>query len=140
MIEYANENDLGGILKLDKHINEKVLQKKIQVHEVYIIKENATIIGTLRYSLFWDNMPFLNMLYIHDKYHKNGLGSSLLGFWEQEMKMLNYSCVMTSTQANENAQHFFRKHAYIDIGGFVLPNEPLEIILFKKFGLSTTST
>ncbi|NLV92595.1 MAG: GNAT family N-acetyltransferase, partial [Firmicutes bacterium] len=40
--------------------------------------------------------------------------------------------VMTSTQADEEGQHFYRKLGYRDIGGFVLPGEPLELIMIKE--------
>ena len=140
MMEYAKKNDIHGILELDKHINEEILLKKIQAKEVYVIRKDRIIIGTLRYSLFWDNLPFINMLYIKEIHQNKGLGSSMVIFWENEMKKLKYNSVMTSTQSNENAQHFFRKHGYIDVGGLVLHNEALEIILFKKLGLTTAST
>ncbi len=43
---------------------------------------------------------------------------------------------MTSSLANELAQHFYRKNGYQDIGGFVLPEEPLEIIFYKSLAES----
>jgi hypothetical protein len=48
------------------------------------------------------------------------------------MKQKNYEFVLTSTQSNEEAQFFYRKIGYVDSGALLLPNEPLEIILYKK--------
>ena len=48
------------------------------------------------------------------------------------MKNKGYECVLTSTQSNEEAQFFYRKLGYIDSGSLLLPNEPLEIIFYKK--------
>ena len=48
------------------------------------------------------------------------------------MKAEGYSLVMTSTQSNEDAQHFYRKLNYQDAGGFVLPKEPMELIFIKN--------
>jgi ribosomal protein S18 acetylase RimI-like enzyme len=134
MIGHAEEKDIAGILALDGHIEERTLRDKIRRDEVYIVREGNEIVGTLRYSLFWDNTPFMNMLKIKEAYQKKGLGSSLVLFWEKEMMQEKHACVMTSTQADESAQHFYRKIGYVDIGGFVLPNEPLEIMLYKNFG------
>jgi ribosomal protein S18 acetylase RimI-like enzyme len=43
---------------------------------------------------------------------------------------------MTSSLANEFAQHFYRKLGYKDIGSFLIEtkghNEPLELILHKE--------
>ena len=40
--------------------------------------------------------------------------------------------VMTSSQSDEKAQHFYRKLGYSDVGSLTLPKEPLEIIFMKK--------
>lgn len=42
-----------------------------------------------------------------------------------------HTLAMTSTLSNEGAQHFYRKMGYTDIGGFLIHNEPLEILLIK---------
>jgi hypothetical protein len=46
-----------------------------------------------------------------------------------------FKIVMTSTLANEEAQHFYRKNGYKDIGGFVLPDEPLELLFIKEISV-----
>ena len=94
--------------------------------------ENDNFIGWLRYNLFWDNTPFMNMLYLLDDYRGQGFGTKIVSFWEQEMKKLGYDFVLTSTQSNEEAQFFYRKIGYNDIGSFTLPTESSEIILYKK--------
>ena len=56
-------------------------------------------------------------------------------FWENEMRELGYKMVMTSTQVNEQAQHFYRKLGYKDRGGIFLDGtpfeQPQEMILIK---------
>ena len=39
---------------------------------------------------------------------------------------------MTSTQANETSQHFYRKLGYRDMGGFTPFGEEYEIIMGKQ--------
>ncbi len=73
MIEYANENDIGGILELDGHIDQKILIRKISHNEVYVFREETDVIGMLRYSLFWDNTPFMNMICIKQSFQRKGL-------------------------------------------------------------------
>ncbi len=131
MIEYANENDIAGILELDGHIDQKILIRKISNNEVYVIREETDVIGMLRYSLFWDNTPFMNMICIKQSFQRKGLGSLMVKHWENDMKKQGHHRVMTSTLSNEEAQHFYRKLGYKDIGGFVLPNEPLEMLFVK---------
>jgi len=47
-------------------------------------------------------------------------------FWENEMSELGYKMVMTSTQVDEQAQHFYRNLEYRDKGGLFLDNTPFE--------------
>ncbi|MMZ69276.1 hypothetical protein D1872_320840 [compost metagenome] len=48
------------------------------------------------------------------------------------MSQKGFELVMTSTQSNEEAQHFYRRLGYKDAGCLLLENEPLEIILTKS--------
>ena len=132
MIRYANENDIEIISKYDKHISKEELTNIIKLQRVIVMYEDDKFIGWLRYNLFWDNTPFMNMLYLLDNERGKGNGSRLVIFWENEMKQKNYEFVLTSTQSNEEAQFFYRKIGYVDSGALLLPNEPLEIILYKK--------
>lgn len=132
MIRYANENDIEIISKYDKHISKEELANIIKIKRVIVMYEDDKFVGWLRYNLFWDNTPFMNMLYLLDNERGKGNGSRLVIFWENEMKQKNYEFVLTSTQSNEEAQFFYRKIGYVDSGALLLPNEPLEIILYKK--------
>lgn len=132
MIRYANENDIEIISKYDKHISKEELANIIKLKRVIVMYEDDKFVGWLRYNLFWDNTPFMNMLYLLDNERGKGNGSRLVIFWENEMKQKNYEFVLTSTQSNEEAQFFYRKIGYVDSGALLLPNEPLEIFLYKK--------
>lgn len=131
-IEFAGEKDYKYILENDKHISKDLIESKIKKNEIYIVRENNVIIGWLRFSFFWDNIPFLNMIYINEEFQNHNIGKKLVLFWENLMKDKGYKMVMTSTLSNENAQHFYRKLQYKDSGSLLLENEPLEIIFTKK--------
>jgi len=57
-------------------------------------------------------------------------------FWEKEMHKSGYKMLMTSTQVDEQAQHFYRKLGYQDAGGLLITvpeyQQPLEIIFIKS--------
>jgi len=131
-IRIANDNDLDILSHMDKHIDKEELKRIISVGRVYVIEENNKFIGWLRYGMFWDNTPFMNMLYILEDYRDKGYGKAMVEYWEKDMKMYNYKCVMTSTVSDEYAQHFYVKIGYYAIGGFTLPGEPYEMIFFKE--------
>lgn len=129
---YATQKDLAYLKKNDTHVDAKMMKKKITDKQVIIAKEGTTPIGWLRFGLFWDIMPFMNLLTIEEEYRGKGIGKKLVQFWEKEMKKNGHKFVLTSTQSDEDAQHFYRKIGYTEIGGFTLPKEPLEIIFIKK--------
>lgn len=131
-IRFATCNDLNTIGNFDQHIDVKELKSIIEHKRVLIAEEEETFEGWLRYNLFWDNTPFMNMLYILEPHRGKGIGKLLVARWEDEMKSAQYKLIMTSTLSNESAQHFYRKLNYKDAGSLILPNEPLEILFIKE--------
>ena len=91
--------------------------------------------GVLRYNLFWDILPFCTLLFIEEQHRRGGFGRALMEFWEQDMRSRGYGMVLTSTQVDEEAQHFYRKLGYKDSGGFVVDvpgyEQPMEMIMIK---------
>ncbi|WP_027626342.1 GNAT family N-acetyltransferase [Clostridium lundense] len=132
-IEYASELDFQFILDNDRHVSKQLIKNKLKEKEIIIAKDQDNkIIGWLRYSYFWDNTPFMNMLYLNENYRNKGIGKRIVEFWETKMKSKGYELVMTSTLSNEQAQHFYRKLGYKDAGSLLLDDEPLEIIFTKS--------
>lgn len=132
MFRQAEERDTDIISKWDQHISRQELEILIHLKRVYIAEKDQELIGWLRYNLFLDHIPFMNMLYLLEDYRKKGIGRRFVGYWEKEMRNLNYKEIMTSTVCSEYAQHFYYKLGYITIGGFMLPGDSYEIILEKK--------
>ena len=114
-------------------MSEHEFELKIRDNRVYVISDEDKPIGILRYSLFWDNTPFLNLIELVESYQGKGFGKQAMKCWENEMHNLGYKFVMTSTLSDEQAQFFYRKLGYKDSGCLLLRNEPLEILLVKYF-------
>lgn len=76
------------------------------------------------------------MLFIEEQYQKQGFGRSLMERWEQDMRMQGYGKVLTSTQVDEDAQHFYSKMGYKDCGGLTLDipgyEQPMELFMIKQ--------
>ena len=104
MIRYADTDDLNILRKYDTHIQTAQLQLSINEGRVLIAEENASFAGWLRYNLFWDSIPFINMLYFLESYRNKGWGREILRFFEQEMVKKGYKKILTSTLSSERAQ------------------------------------
>ena len=125
-IRYVSETDKAFWFMLDKHMSESEFLLKIRDKRGYVISDGDEPVGVMRYNLFWDNIPFLTLIYFEESHRGKGFGRQAMLFWENEMHELGYQMVMTSTQVDEEAQHFYRKLGYRDRGSLFLDNTPFE--------------
>lgn len=131
-IRLAEKSDIEILSTYDKHIRITELESVVSFGRIIVAEDSGRLIGWLRWNLFWDNTPFMNMLFILEQYRSCGFGRAMIVYWEKQMKAKGYDLVMTSSLSNETAQHFYRKLNYVDSGALLLPEEPLEIIFTKK--------
>ena len=135
-IRYMQADDREFWYGLDKHLPETEFMNKVRDKRGYVLLEGDIPVGLLRYNLFWDNTPFCTMLFVDENYQGKGYGKKLMEHWENDMKSQGYKIVLTSTQVDENAQHFYRKLDYKDCGGFVIDtneeSHPMELFLIKS--------
>ena len=130
-IHLATSKDFGYLTQQDQHISITMLKQKLESGEILVAHENQTPIGFLRYNYFWDNTPFMNLLFLEENYQRKGFGKRLVQHWENLMRENGYSRVMTSSLASEKGQFFYRKLGYKDAGSLLLEGEALEIIFIK---------
>jgi GNAT superfamily N-acetyltransferase len=126
-VRYVTDNDKSFWFSLDKGFCQREFEIKIRDKRGYVISAEDAQIGIMRYNLIWvDNTPFLTLIYIVEAYQGMGYGKQAMLFWEDEMRGFGYKMVMTSTQVDEQAQHFYRKLGYVDRGGIFLDNTPIK--------------
>lgn len=131
-IDFAAESDYAYLAANDRHLSPAMLAQKIARGEIAMLyAEEAQPIGWLRFGYFWDELPFMNLVYVEDTFRRQGFGTRLISFWEDAMRRQNHACVLTSSLANEQAQHLYRRLGYVDCGALLLPGEVAEII-FRK--------
>ena len=143
-IELAKSKDKQKIAMLDTHISALLLDECIRKCHIYVLKDNSikngsrnhcpedTVVGVLRYSLFWQTIPFLDLLYIDEAYRNQGFGTAMMHQWEKEMATCGYKYVMTSTQSDEKAWRFYEKLGYRKTGGFFPPEQEAEEWMYLK--------
>ena len=134
-IRYVSASDKDFWYTLDRHLPETEFLNKVRDKQGYILLEDGKPAGLLRYNLFWDNTPFCTMLFVDWKSQKKGYGRKLMEHWEQDMKSKGFDMLLTSTQVDEEAQHFYRKLGYKDCGSLVLNvsghEQPMEMFMVK---------
>lgn len=135
-IKYVTPEDQDFWYSLDNHLPKKEFQYKVQTRQGYVLSLDDKPVGLLRYNLFWDNIPFCTMLYIDTGFQGKSYGKELMRHWEKDMLKQGYGMLLTSTQSDEDAQHFYRKLDYKDCGGLIIdvPDyaQPMEIFFVKS--------
>src|SRR5829696_8767134 len=109
-IAFAEPEDLDYLAQVDHHVQRGVIEQKIERREIVVLHHDGRRAGALRYGYFWDEIPFMNLLWVQEELRGRGFGTRLVGFWEDAM----------------------RRAGYEDCGCLLLTGEPLEIILSKK--------
>ena len=139
IIELAQSKDKKKIAALDSHIHPDRLDECIRNGHIYVLKDDSienwveyTVVGVLRYSLFWQSIPFLDLLYLNEVYREKGFGTKMMHEWEQAMRACGYKYVMTSTQSDEDAWHFYEKLGYRKVGGFLPPEQEADEWIYLK--------
>ena len=133
IIRPAAEADRAFWFSLDRLLPEAAFSRKIRDGEALVAEEDGEPAALLRWNLFWDEIPFCNLLYVAPDRRRRGIGRALLRAWEHEMRAAGHDRVLVSTQSDEDAQHFYRKLGWRDCGGFAIdPHDPTELLFVKE--------
>ena len=131
-IRLAEREDKQKIAEFDHHIHLDKLEECIDRGLVAVLYDADDTIGVLRYNLFWQTIPFLDLLYIDGSCRGRGYGRQMMAHWEAPMKTMGYTYVMLSTQEDEDAKFFYEKLGYRRIGAFLPPEQDADEIMYGK--------
>ena len=110
-IRLAMAADMPQILKYDCHIPSDKVGKCIEHALVDALWDVDRIVGILRYNLFWQTIPFLDLIYIDEAYRGQGWGSKMMANWEENMKRMGYSHVMLSPRRTKRRSFSTKRSA-----------------------------
>ncbi len=125
IVRRATQADLAAWLAMDPRAVAADIQATISAGLGYVITQEEQVIGLMRYVVLWGKLPFLTTLRIADAHQRQGHGRFAMAQWEADMRAAGYQMVLLSTQADETAQHFYRRLGYQDCGCLVLSDCPL---------------
>lgn len=135
IIRQASEGDLEFLREHDEHPTAAALASAVADGRVLVVDDRGTLKGWLRWTLFWDEHPFLNMVYVLAEHRGTGLGSLLLDVWESEMRNSQYTRALLSTASDERSQLLYRRRGYSGAGVLLFPGEVAELLFLKDLRL-----
>ena len=125
-LKYMTDNDKTFVMSIDTHVNDEQYSNRVLTKSGYVIWDGDEPVGLMQHAVLWDNLPFLNLIYMREECRGNGYGTEAMRLWEKDMKNRGYKMVLISTQVDEDAQHWYRKLGYVDCGGLLMNGTPFE--------------
>jgi GNAT superfamily N-acetyltransferase len=136
-VRYAVDADLPYLMRNDSLVTQPMINTMISNRQVIVCMKGHRHVGCMRFG-FWEDtlFPFLHLIMVEKDARRQGIGRELMRYWEQEMKAKGHELVMTTTEVDNEAQHFYRKLGYRDSGGILFPQElypgsVMELVLIK---------
>ena len=133
VVSFATADDLDELAGVEPHphMTRDILADKIARRQVVVARQGDRMVGHLRFSMFWDLIPFIDLLIVAPSLRREKIGTRLAMFLEDAMRSRGHRRVLTSSLSSEEGQKFFRAVGYVDAGCLLLPTEPLEILFYK---------
>jgi ribosomal protein S18 acetylase RimI-like enzyme len=131
-IQPAVDSDLDEILSLvngvvaewfskiipKEHYREPFLSKKqfdqmATFMEFFILRKEDHIIAVGSFSSRDEKTAWIPLMHVHSKYHRMGIGSSLMRFLEKKAQSRNFSKIHLETDSEAIwAINFYKKHGF----------------------------
>ena len=125
-LKVVTDSDKEFVMSIDKYIDDTGYSNRVYTKSGYVIWEENQRVGIMAHCILWDNLPFLNLIFVKEEYRNKGFAKKSIIYWENEMKNQGYKMTLISTQVDEKAQHLYRKLGYIDCGGLVFNHTPFD--------------
>jgi GNAT superfamily N-acetyltransferase len=134
-VRVADSGDLAWLTGLDP-VDPAELASVVERGRILVAEQPdaSDLVGFLRWGLFWDHVPMMNLLLVVPLARGNGVGRALVAEWERVCATAGHATVLTSTQADESAQHFYRRLGYREAGSLIYPGQAIELFFSKKIG------
>jgi ribosomal protein S18 acetylase RimI-like enzyme len=130
-VRVASASDLPFLEEVESHVSRERVAELVAAGRVMVGDVDGELVGFLRWGLFWDQVPFMNLLWVLPERRGHGVGTALVQAWEAAQATAGHALVLTSTMSDETSQHLYRRLGYVDTGALLLPDEPAELILRK---------
>ena len=131
-IRTAVPADLDGIRNYDRHIPASRLEDCIIRRQVDVLVDDGKILGVLRWNLFWQSLPFLDLIYLDDSLRGQGWGTEMMDLWEINIAEQGFRHALLSTQEDETSKFFYEKLGYALCGDFLPPDQEARELMYRK--------
>ena len=80
-IRAAQQADRDFWMGIDTHVSEQGFLHRVRAKTGYVMWEEGRPVGLLWYCLLWDNLPFLNLLFVLPEHRGKGYAAEAMAQW-----------------------------------------------------------
>ncbi len=133
-IRYGQQEDFEWLRAQDNHVGADWIKRCLHHGEYIIAADDGEILGFLRFSLFWGNIPYMDMIRVQDNHKRRGIGTAMLNFWERDMRARGAKVLMTSSVVHETEpQDWHKRNGFQECGQLTFgQHEPTPEVFFVK--------
>ena len=77
-LKYMEAEDKAFVMSIDTHVNEEQYANRVLTKSGYVIWEGAEPVGLMHHAVLWDNLPFLNLIYMKEECRGKGYGTEAM--------------------------------------------------------------
>jgi N-acetylglutamate synthase-like GNAT family acetyltransferase len=104
------------------HVPDDWLKQSIKNGWVYLVEENAKVIGYARLEYIWLSLPYIGLITLEDEYQRKGIGTALIDRISQDLTEQGHRALYTSTE-DEGTPEFYQKCGFSQCGTISEINE-----------------
>lgn len=138
-INFATISNFEPLRNFDPHsryINPQMMMSKIKDSEIIIAREDAEIVGLLRFNYIWSTRPYIEFVFIKEDKRGRGVGKELLNFLENYLIKHEYSFLFSSSEEQDvKAIEWHKKNGFQEMGklnDLNLPHDKIAEVFFSK--------
>lgn len=133
IVRRGRSEDLSWLVDHDD-VDEDWIKRCIGYGEYFVVEQDGELIGFLRFSRFWGNIPYMDMIRVLPTHRHAGVGTALFLAWESAMIDEGAEHLMTSSEwAEAEPQAWHRRNGFKAAGSIDLRIiQPSPEIFFLK--------
>ena len=134
VLRLATSEDAAACVRFDYHPDEARMRRWCEDGTIFVAELDGRLVGYLRLEFLWGHLPYIALIRLDEDRRGRGLGTRLLGFVEDHLRVLGKTMLLSSSQVDEpRPQAWHRKVGFVEIGalGGVNPGGVGEVF-FRK--------
>lgn len=115
-VNFTTKQDEQFLLN-NSQLTSEVFNRKYKYEEILVAKVDNQSVGFLIFEYLWSQIPFIAQIWINTDFRRQGIGRSMLNYFEKYLNKNNHTMLLSSSmENNKNAQEWHRHMNFNDCG------------------------